>query len=863
MFTFSFGSAFAATPTEGSTTTLDTQYAAKQTELLGTKNAVIEKLAASYNEKVWIEDGREITITIPKTVYTQVAEKIYKEYMDVLAIAYSTGDLAATVTKAQGAARDGMAYADVDTVEEFLALVTGAQANLSYDHQLYYYDVLKLNFDNFKNDAKTEVNKIDTSLYSEDVIIKADPYKVTYKQYAEKLKADMLADIDDVTVASDASGNTVWKAYVAVDAVTKGKLAEKTGYNDVSTGKRVTLTYKFNNQTYTAANTTKTLLTKEELGIGDTRDEATIASKKAQIAAHAAYYYNWYVTNRDASTAAGKAEIEAAKELADAYVEVMNCRIENDPATLISENPDGAINALENRNSWTQIKAKYDALVDYATVCKAMVDATGKVVYDAAKIDKNLIGVKAEVYDGDADYSSKEAVTANASAQAEDLEWAQQVKIAALEDARDAKLYQADGTENYYAPEKAKIVAKYDEAIAKVKAATTIAQVDTINTTIDTNSIKDKAGVRAAIKDLSKFQEELGKLTAYANYVNGTTKAWEESYKTPLTADELAKFYAEKDARTSAEIVALTDSAKALYDSAKTNKELKDAKKAVEDQVAALPGYITAAEKEAVKTAYTAADDLGVAISNQAKLNNAIAQVKALDEKALNDALAALPKLANVTVADKEAVKALKEAVKAYESETMYKDADGNFAAYAKKDTVNAYFRAVRDAEKAAVVAAIAALPENATKAQIEAARKAYDAFVAEYQDAHASAYDAKNMIVNLEKLTYYEAQLKVQEIAAVEALKITAKSTAKKGSITVKWTVKGDASAADGYQIWKSTKKNSGFKKAITTTKKSYKNTKGLKKGTRYYYKVRAYKVVDGKNVYSDWSNKAIRIAK
>ena len=96
-----------------------------------------------------------------------------------------------------------------------------------------------------------------------------------------------------------------------------------------------------------------------------------------------------------------------------------------------------------------------------------------------------------------------------------------------------------------------------------------------------------------------------------------------------------------------------------------------------------------------------------------------------------------------------------------------------------------------------------------------------------------------------------------------VKSLKITAKSTAKKGFITVKWTVKGDASAADGYQVWKSTKQSKGYKKAITTTKKSYKNTKGLKKGTRYYYKVRAYKVVDGKNVYSDWSNKAYRVAK
>ena len=102
-----------------------------------------------------------------------------------------------------------------------------------------------------------------------------------------------------------------------------------------------------------------------------------------------------------------------------------------------------------------------------------------------------------------------------------------------------------------------------------------------------------------------------------------------------------------------------------------------------------------------------------------------------------------------------------------------------------------------------------------------------------------------------------------MQEIAAVEALKITAKSTAKKGSITVKWTVKGDKAAADGFQVWKSTKAQKGYKKAITTKKTSFKNTKNLKKGVRYFYKVRAYKVVDGKTYYSDWSNKANRYAK
>ena len=862
MFTFSFGSAFAATATPGGSTSLDAQYAAKQAELTATKNAVIEKLASTYDEQVYGVG----TITVPKAVYTQVVEKIYKEYMDVLQIAYSKDNLSATVGKTDGAARDNMAYADVDTVAEYLALATCSVGDKGYDEQLYYYDVLRLNFENYKNEVKTEINKVDTSLYSDDVMIKADPYQVTYKQYAEKVKADMLTAAEKITVASDESDSNTYKAYVNMFGVINGKLTEKTGYTDVTTGKRIALTYKFTSETYTAAGTSKALKTKEELGITDSQEAATVASKKAQIAAQVAYYYNWYVTNKDSSTAAGKAEIAAAKELADAYAEVMNCRIENNPETVINTaNPDGLINGTENGFTWVQIKAKYDALADQATVLKAVVDATGKVVYDAAKIDKNLAKAKVEVYDGDAEYSSVDALKANASAAAEDLDWAKQVKIAALEDARDTLLYRADGSEKYYAPEKEKVIAKYDEVIAKVNAATTVAQVDVISTTVDTSAIKDKSGVKTAIKGLSKFAEEKNKLDSYAAYVNGSTKSWGDGYKAPMSENALAAFYAKNDARTNAEIVALTPEAKAYFDTFSTNKEDKDAKKAVEDQVAALPGYITAADREAVEAAFYAYDDYGDDISNYSKLENAVAQVKALDEKAMNDAIAFLPKLANVTVANKEAVKALKEAMDAYESEYMYTDADYNFAVYAKRADVNAYVDAVRDAEKANVVATITVLPENATKAQIEAARAVYDAFVDEYQNALKN-YDAKNMIVNLDKLTYAEAQLAVAEIKAVESLKITASSTAAKGSITIKWTVKGDTAAVEGYEIWKSTKKSSGFSKAYTqvASKNTYKNTKGLKKGTRYYYKVRAIAyTADGTKIKSDWSNKAYRVAK
>ena len=113
------------------------------------------------------------------------------------------------------------------------------------------------------------------------------------------------------------------------------------------------------------------------------------------------------------------------------------------------------------------------------------------------------------------------------------------------------------------------------------------------------------------------------------------------------------------------------------------------------------------------------------------------------------------------------------------------------------------------------------------------------------------------------EEIAALEAEkAKVEAIAALEGLKIKASSSAKKGSITVKWTASEEVEGVK-YQVYKSTKAQKGYKKAITTTKTSFKNTKNLEKGTRYYYKVRAIGVVDGVTYYSDWSNKANRIAK
>ncbi len=107
--------------------------------------------------------------------------------------------------------------------------------------------------------------------------------------------------------------------------------------------------------------------------------------------------------------------------------------------------------------------------------------------------------------------------------------------------------------------------------------------------------------------------------------------------------------------------------------------------------------------------------------------------------------------------------------------------------------------------------------------------------------------------------------------IAAVESAKITATSKLTKlhgkKAVKVMWKVPKavEELELDGYEVYKSTKRYSGFGKTpyFKTTKKNYINNKELKKGTRYYYKVRGYKMVGEQKVYTQWSTKAWRTVK
>lgn len=137
------------------------------------------------------------------------------------------------------------------------------------------------------------------------------------------------------------------------------------------------------------------------------------------------------------------------------------------------------------------------------------------------------------------------------------------------------------------------------------------------------------------------------------------------------------------------------------------------------------------------------------------------------------------------------------------------------------------------------------------------------------YEKAESANKDGLTEISLMEKskaedlLTKQNAKLeKIKTGVRNTTIKLTSRRTSK--GISLAWT-KSKGYKLDGFQVYRSVKKNSGYgKKAFFTvnngTKSKYTNTKNLKTGNTYYYKVRGFRVVNGTTVYTKWSNKAYR---
>lgn len=119
---------------------------------------------------------------------------------------------------------------------------------------------------------------------------------------------------------------------------------------------------------------------------------------------------------------------------------------------------------------------------------------------------------------------------------------------------------------------------------------------------------------------------------------------------------------------------------------------------------------------------------------------------------------------------------------------------------------------------------------------------------------------ESKPTTTTEKKSTKTSSKKKVQtiKVKGVAGFKVTSKT---KKTVQAKWK---KTKGISGYQLQYTT--NSKFKKGIKTkvyakTKTSVK-LKKLKSKKKYYFRIRAYKVVNGKKVYSKWnSKKAVRI--
>ena len=434
---------------------------------------------------------------------------------------------------------------------------------------------------------------------------------------------------------------------------------------------------------------------------------------------------------------------------------------------------------------------------------------------------------------------------------------------------------------------------------------------DTLEALLDAQSYDEIDSI------MKKAAEDFGKLlkeddfkdvdkarSAYNNAIEGFIKQTydllddQAAYSEAFTNGNFTELQQEcedliNDANTVEEVKAAYAEAQALVTGVKSDDELKAMRKAVEKKFSALPSLnkLTVADKDAVKEAFDAYVEYKELVGSkdfstiQSDLYDKYDKVNALLVEELDDAAEALLEKMDVVdtnadadlakyLAFKEEAKALIAKGDAIQAEIDAADEDHSITLTALtfgKDYEaieaalgldlyevngsqtpgygNFYNKEIRLAK----TLLIKATKPGATGADMQAALDAYNALTQRQQyelDGDTGYYLELVKVIN-EKLG-----------GNVKELKITAKSTAKKGSITVKWTVKGDADV-DGFEIWKSTKHSKGYKKAFTTTKQTYKNSKGLKKGTRYYYKVRAYKMVDGVKITSDWSNKARRVAK
>ncbi|MEY8369882.1 fibronectin type III domain-containing protein [Anaerovoracaceae bacterium 42-11] len=387
-----------------------------------------------------------------------------------------------------------------------------------------------------------------------------------------------------------------------------------------------------------------------------------------------------------------------------------------------------------------------------------------------------------------------------------------------------------------------------------------------------------RTSYETALGNYAKLKNDLADKTKYTAGDSSTNNLLKEFF----AALEQGKDLIAK-ANTVKDVEAAYAEGQKIIDSVKTADELKAAKEAVEKQISELPytAKLTVADKAAVVAAYKAYDAYmnmpgAVEVANKKLLQDKYDKVNELAAKdidaaakAINDKIAALHLDANpanwsdADVAAMAALKAEADAVKAdakaLKAEITAVNEDNNtflndvtFTEVDKLSTHN--FAAAKAGEVERML--VKASNDGATVEEMKAALAAYE------QLTDRQKYELDSTVLQYVKV------INEKLIKEVKSFKIKVTTKRYTGSkMRINWTATGDESAIDGYRVYYSTKKtNSGYKYLAKTTKKYINHTsikKNVKKGTRVYYRVRAYVEIDGQRYFSDYSTVGNRIWK
>ena len=588
-------------------------------------------------------------------------------------------------------------------------------------------------------------------------------------------------------------------------------------------------------------------------------DKASDSAQRQALKATAAYQYSQYVALNTSSEA-----VANAKKALDA----VNYSIDN-VATIASAitfeglvvNNDVAVgNEIERT-----FLDNYNKAADFETFANryaAEKDATGALVRDAEEVAKIVKAAKLAAYQDSTGWTS-------ASTYSDDVSYEQAVKdlsvsgeaaelayaIKHYEALADKYVADAKADDTYYAKELAEVEALVAEFKTKAEALTKTAKVATLYEEYfndDGASGKvDKVEKKAAAVTDTDITKLLTTAQAYRGIYNDAITGTDNKHTTNenILKAKLKKMVGDEGARTSTEIAALGTKIPELVQALPTNGAVDTAKDAADDAVTAAK-YTDQASIDAAIKAVEEYEDLTGLDYERATLNGKILSMAYAQNNTLNAEYTAAAKT------DKAALNAIQDKIDAFVDTYEYGTAvKAVFVTLSGK--ISTDLGKIKLDEAKAVAAKINALPINITeadKAAVEAARKAYNDFVAEYTDyeveTSAEAYLKTTGGVDLSALASAEAVLGLNDNsdadakAYVQDLKIKARSV--KTSKGVKVTINADVqSLLDGgftveYKFYRSTKSNKNFGTAkIVKTENTYLNTSGTK-GTKYYYKAK-----------------------